>query len=405
MKKARIVLFLLALVGLIASILLTQLHYKVEKSGFESKSFCNVSEFIDCDSVVASEYSSVRLPFLTIPNSELGILYYLIILIGLLYAGWTSDRPDAGRPTMGFLFLSLAFANVYSVVMAYISLGLLGVLCVMCLTTYVVNALLLLFFPSAMGIGWSGVPAFVAGYLRSLPRLWPHMAATAAVVGIGVIFFMGLNPTAHRAHVPVPRDLYLKSFESLPVQEIDVTGRPFWGNPNARVKVVEFSDFQCPFCRRAAFTLKPYLKAHKDDVALYFLHYPLDATCNPAVPQGGHPVACLAAKASVCAAKQGKFWDYHDGVFENQEKLSRAVLVAQASKVGLDGPGFESCLASDEAMEAVKKDVEQGGKISIQGTPSLFINGRLFRDWPDPERMRMVIESIIESGESGRAKK
>lgn len=395
MKKARIALFLLALAGFVTSILLTQLHYKVEKSGFESKSFCNISEFIDCDSVVASRYSSVRLPFLTIPNSELGILYYLILMTGLLYAGWTSVRPDAGRPTMGFLFLSVVLANVYSVVMAYISLGLLGVLCAMCFVTYVVNALLLLLFPSAMGSGWRDIPSLVSGYLATRPRLWGHMAATAVVLGFGIVFFMGLNPEAHRPHVPVPRDLYLKAFTSLPVQEIDLTGRPFWGNPNARVKIVSFSDFQCPFCRRAAFTLKPYLKAHKDDVVLYFLNYPLDSACNPMIQQGGHPVSCLAAKASVCANKQGRFWDYHDLVFENQARLSRSVLVELASKAGLDGPLFETCLASDEAIEAVKRDVEQGSKIAVQGTPSVYINGRLFRDWPDPDRIRMVIEGEL----------
>jgi protein-disulfide isomerase len=236
------------------------------------------------------------------------------------------------------------------------------------------------------------MPTLVAGYITTRPRLWGHLGGTLAIVGLGTVFFMGLNPSAHRPRVPVPRDLYLKAYESLPVRDIDVVGRPFWGNPNARVKIVEFSDFQCPFCRRAAFTLKPYLKAHQDDVALYFVNFPLDPTCNPMIEQAGHPVSCLAAKASVCAAKQGRFWDYHDLAFENQSRLSRSVLVELASKAQLDGPAFETCLASDEALDFVKKDVEQGSRIPVQGTPSIFINGRLFRDWPDPERIRMVIE-------------
>jgi protein-disulfide isomerase len=307
---------------------------------------------------------------------------------------------------MGFLFLSLIFANVYSAVMAYLSVGVLGVLCVMCFATYIANFLMLLLFPAAMGLRYAEVPSFVGRYLGSVvgssggspakdlkPRLGLHLGLTLAIAAFGLVFFFGLNPAVHRPYIPVPRDLYVKAFNALPVQEIDVSGRPFWGNPRAKVKIVAFSDFQCPFCRRAAFTLKPYLKSYKDDVAVYFMNYPLDSVCNPAIEQEGHPVACLAAKAGVCAAKQGKFWDYHDRVFENQKRLSRAVLVDLAAKVGLDGPAFESCLASDEVLEAVKKDAEEGAKLELKGTPAIYVNGRFFRDWPDPERVRMVIES------------
>lgn len=395
-------LFLLAVVGLVASILLTHLHYKVEHSGFEEKSFCNVSEFIDCDAVVASRYSSVRTPFLSVPNSELGIIYYLLVMIGLIYASWQNDRPEAQRGTLGFLFLSMIFASAYSVLMAYLSIGVLGVLCAMCLTTYVANFLMLFFFPAALGLRYADVPAFVGRYVGSVfksgdgdlkPRLPLHLGATIVLTGLGILFFFGLNPAAHRPYIPIPKDLYLKAFHELPVQDIDVSGRPFWGNPNAKVKIVEFSDFQCPFCRRAAFTLKPYLKAYKEDVALYFVNYPLDPTCNAAIQHEGHPVACLAAKAGVCAAKQGRFWSYHERVFENQKRLSRAALIEFAADEKLDGPMFESCLASDEAMEVVKKDADQGTKLQIQGTPAVYINGRFFRDWPDPERVRMVIEA------------
>jgi protein-disulfide isomerase len=272
----------------------------------------------------------------------------------------------------------------------------------MCLSTYIVNFLMLLFFPAAMGFGYSEVPTFIGSYLGSVfkpgggelkPRLPLHLGATIALTALGLLFFFGLNPEAHRPHIPVPRDLYLKAFHELPVQDIDVAGRPFWGNPNAKVKIVEFSDFQCPFCRRAAFTLKPYLKAYKEDVALYFVNYPLDPACNPAIQHAGHPVACLAAKAGVCAEKQGKFWSYHDRLFENQKRLSRATLIELAAEEMLDGPMFETCLASDEALEIVKKDAEKGTKLQIQGTPAVYINGRFFRDWPDPERVRMVIEA------------
>jgi protein-disulfide isomerase/uncharacterized membrane protein len=386
---------------LIASILLTQLHYKVDKEGFEEKSFCNFSEFIDCDTVVASRYSSVRTPYLTIPNSELGIIYYVLVLLGLLYAAGSLGQPDRRRGTLGFLFVSVLFAFVYSLFMAYLSIAKLNALCLMCSATYAVNLLMLLVFPAAIGIGFAEVPSFFANYVGSVfgaaselkPRLVFHLGATVILVVFGLIFFRGLNPLVHKPHVPVPRGLYLKAFNDLPVQDIDSAGRPFWGNPNAKVKIVEFSDFQCPFCRRAAFTLKPYLKSYKNDLAFYYMNFPLDSACNPMIEHTVHPVSCLAAKAGVCAAKQSKFWEYHDQVFENQKRLSRNVLLELAAKVGLDGPLFENCLVSDDTQAVIARDVEQGAKAQIQGTPSIFINGRLFRDWPDPERIRLIIEA------------
>jgi len=412
-KKARLVLFLLAVVGLIASILLTQLHYRVEKNGFEEKSFCNVSEFIDCDAVVASQYSSIKSPFLSVPNSELGILYYLLVLIGLVYVALKGNGQLAGqdgdpkglsgiqRGTLGFLFLSMIFACAYSVFMAYLSLSVLGVLCAMCFTTYVVNFLMLLVFPLALGVRYEQVPSFIGRYLALLigkgddslrPRIVFHLFGTILLTAFGLIFFFGLNPEAHRPYRPIPRDLYLKAFRESPVQDIDVSGRPFWGNPNAKVKIVEFSDFQCPFCRRAAFTLKSFLKAYKNDVALYFMNFPLDPTCNPVIQHTGHPLACLAAKAAVCASKQGKFWPYYERVFENQKKLSMSALIEMAAAERLNGPAFESCLASDDSLEIIKNDAAQGVNLKIEGTPAIYINGRFFRDWPDSERLRMVIE-------------
>jgi protein-disulfide isomerase/uncharacterized membrane protein len=399
-KNAKIALFLLASVGLIASILLTQLHYKVDRNGFDEKSFCNVSEFVDCDTVVASRYSSVKTPFLTVPNSEIGMIYYLLMLLGLGYAG-AARHADRRRGTLAFLFVSMIFASAYSVFMAYLSVSKLGVICLMCATTYFVNFLMLLTFPSALGLRFKEVPKFLARYVGAVfgaasdlkPRLVFHLGATLALLGFGLVFFRGVNPAVHKPYVPIPRDMYLNAFEATPVEEIDTAGRPFWGNPNAKVKIVEFSDFQCPFCRRAAFTLKPFLKSYKNDIAFYYLNFPLDSACNALLQQTMHPVACLAAKGGVCAAKQGKFWEYHDQVFENQKRLSRSVLIEVAARVGLDGPSFESCLVSDDAQVAIGRDVEQGGKVHVEGTPSIYINGRLFRDWLDPERVRLVIEA------------
>jgi protein-disulfide isomerase len=145
----------------------------------------------------------------------------------------------------------------------------------------------------------------------------------------------------------------------------------------------------------AAFTLKPYLKEYRNDIRLVYLNYPLDNACNVKIGHAMHPVSCLAAKAGACAHKMGKFWEYHDLVFENQKRLSRSTLLEIADQVHLDKAGFEACLASDEAAKIVQDDLAQGEIMDVHGTPSLFLNGRLFKDWTNPNRLRTILEAEI----------
>lgn len=390
-QKIFLVLLVLSALGLTASLLMTKLHYGLNARGLEEKSFCNVSDFFDCDSALASRYSIIRTRFGSIPTSELGTLFYLLAGFGFLYA-WASAQR---RTVLSFLFLSLIPATLYSLVMAYISIFKLGVLCLLCLTTYLCNFLLLLLIPSAAGARFRDFFAF----LRSArPGLIFYSVFTLLFFVIGLLSFRGLNPKIHKAYARVPTKDYLKLFYAIPQETLDLSGRPTWGNPHAKVTVIEFSDFQCPFCRRAAFSLKAYLKEYEKKIRFLFVNYPLDNACNPSIPHAMHPVACLAAKASLCAHQQDRFWDYHDRVFENQKRLSRTTLLRLARESWLDVPRFEQCLVSDETAGRLKEDVETGSRVKVRGTPAVFINGRYFGDWPDPEKLRIVIEAETTGG-------
>lgn len=366
--------------------------------GLEEKSFCHVSEFIDCDTAMASRYSRIKTPYGTILTSELGILYYLLVALGLLYA---QVSPN-GRATLAFLFVSSLFAIVESVAMAYLSVFRLDVLCLLCFTTYFCNLLLALLFPVALGIRYSEVPKFIGGYIRSFfgkgemkARPLFHLGMTLLILVVGIVFFRGLNPGVHKAHAEISSVDYVRIFNAIPSKPIDTAGRPYWGEGDGRVTLVEFSDFQCPFCRLAAFTLKPYLKEFQKNIRFVFMNYPLDNSCNPAIPHPMHPVSCMAAKAGICANQMGKFWEYHDKVFENQKKLSRDTLLKLAPEVGLNQEAFEKCLVSDETAALLKKDIDEGAKLDIRGTPSVYLNGRPLREWPNPDRLRTLLEAEI----------
>ncbi|PYV16925.1 MAG: thioredoxin [Acidobacteria bacterium] len=138
------------------------------------------------------------------------------------------------------------------------------------------------------------------------------------------------------------------------------------GNPAAPVTIVEFSDFQCPYCKKVTATLNDLLAKYQGRVKLGYRDFPMRQL---------HPHAEIAAEAGRCAEEQGKFWEYHDALFADQTKLDEAGLEATAQKLGLDEKSFQSCLASGKFKAQVEQDVQDGSKAGVSGTPGFFING------------------------------
>jgi protein-disulfide isomerase len=138
------------------------------------------------------------------------------------------------------------------------------------------------------------------------------------------------------------------------------------GDPQAPVTIVEFSDFQCPFCRKTESTLNDLLTKYKGRVKLAYMDFPLLEI---------HSQAQKAAEAARCAGEQGKFWGYHDALYADQTKLSEAELLTHARTMNLDEKSFQSCLTSGKFKSKVEADLEQGKKAGVAGTPGFFING------------------------------
>jgi len=147
------------------------------------------------------------------------------------------------------------------------------------------------------------------------------------------------------------------------------------GNPKARVMIVEFSDYQCPFCGQVESTLKSVLAKHEDTVALAFRDMPIVQI---------HPLAQGAAEASRCAGEQGKFWEYHDLLFGDQGSLDRNGLIVKAAKLQLDAKKFEACISSEKFKAQVLQDNQDGLRAGVSGTPGFFING-IFVSGAQPE--------------------
>jgi len=152
------------------------------------------------------------------------------------------------------------------------------------------------------------------------------------------------------------------------VQYIPVEGSPSMGPATAPVTIVEFSDFECPFCSRVGGPLKQAVAHYDGKVRLVFKQFPLNF----------HKNAQLAAEASLAAAEQGRFWEMHDALFQNQKALSRPDIEAFAEGLGLDMDRFRNALDTKSFRDEVAADVKLGQQVGVRGTPTVFINGRRF---------------------------
>lgn len=167
----------------------------------------------------------------------------------------------------------------------------------------------------------------------------------------------------------------------------DLSDEPMLGNPDAPVTIIEFSDFECPYCSRAANgPIKQVIKEYVDTgkAKLIFRQYPLPFHAN----------AQIAAEASECANEKGKFWELHDMIFANQGSLSREALIEWAKGMGVTG--IEECLDSGKYTQETANDMAEGQQAGIQGTPSFFINGKLIVGAQPFEAFRQVIDAELE---------
>lgn len=164
-----------------------------------------------------------------------------------------------------------------------------------------------------------------------------------------------------------------------------VEGDHVRGNPNADIVIIEYGDFQCPYCARAHPTLSGLQKQYGERIALVYRHLPL----------GMHPYAESAAEAAEAAGAQGKFWEMHDTLFEHLAQMAPAQLPLLAQGLGLDAARFEADLAQRRHRERIQSQAEEAHSLGASGTPSFFINGERYQGDSDRESLTAAVERYL----------
>lgn len=349
-------------------------------------SFCAVSEGMNCETVALSSWSA----FLGAPNSVWALAAYAF---GALLAGLAATRRRDG------LFFGLLSA--YGLGLAAFSLWLLGVmhfvigsLCILCLALDVVNLSVLAFaVVAARGVG---VP-LLRGPLRDVAALVrrPLVALALAAAGFGLLAgawaygnALARDTGAERAPRPAAHVEPHADGGSCgggdttapragPQTGVTEAGVPWIGAANPVVEIHEFTDYECPHCRRAHMMVRKILSTAGDRVRVYHRHLPLDQACNPTLKKPLHRRACELSRVAVCAGRQGRFWEMNDLLFQSSDEIREKELSARelAARLELDADAFACCMDEESTRAAVAGDVTEATTLGVKGTPAFVIGG------------------------------
>ncbi|MCP4599754.1 MAG: thioredoxin domain-containing protein [Proteobacteria bacterium] len=366
-KKGRVVLLIslvLCIVGLGVAIELTKIHY-FSHTKPDYSSVCAISENINCETVAQSPFSV----FIRAPVSVWGIFGYT--LIGFM-AIWGLTRKSL-HPTWphGTLLVFYAVSTIASVMLGYISVTKIDSLCLFCATLYTINlALFILGVVSVVQLRASPLRLLIADLKALFSRL--RVSAVLIIVAGGAVTALNIAIPPYWQHPGWTELPSLTSGED--------NGCHWIGAKNPIVTVVEFSDYQCPHCRKAHKEMRGKAAQYPDEVRLIHNHLPLDNACNAAIKRPFHNRACEFSKAAECAAEQGKFWEMNDALFSIQDKIpTRDVNVARlAVQIGLDRSAFNQCMADEGIPDCILKDLEKARFLDVEGTPTFFIGSQSY---------------------------
>ena len=319
----------------------------------EGPSLCDAGATFSCSTVNQSVYSEIA----GVPIAMIGFANYFVTMI-LAF----QSRQEKYQSVGALLTLTYGFSLLYSMVLAYLSSVEIGAWCLFCISLYGLNAIGL----------WGAL-----SLKKRLPDVGPFAGASLGTAiftfVFGIIFGNAMMPKAEMGATTENiniMDVVEKLEMDLPLDGSE----PVLGNAKGTIQLVEFADFECPHCAKAAPELKDLI-ANNNHVSLKFKHYPISNQCNPNIQHEGHANACQAAYATDCAGQQGLFWELSRLVFKNQKYLSAKDLEFLAEQVGVDMPKFKACLQDEKIKAGVTSDINAADVIGLTGTPSVYVKG------------------------------
>lgn len=369
------ILMILTLVTMAVHLYLSLQHYQLKLGLSQSPAVCNVSSTFNCDAVGISRFATL----FGMPMALLGLItqgVFLIYLVAVRY-----NLSSSTNHLRRFLFWFSLFVFGVSLVMGFFSSFYLGTYCLFCIAVYVLSLI-------QLGAAWKvqdssplkhvgeDIKEFVSAskWILILALLIPAFGWVGNSVILDSYGFGRINLLIRDS---------LAQWESEPLQNFNKDlGLSVSRSQEPTFTIVEFADFLCPHCKTASPTLEAFTQAHPE-AQLIFKVFPLDGKCNKALQREGDGLRCRLSAAVFCAQSLNqKGWDAHHWIFERQEKFAGGLDFNQAlsemgQALGLDLEKIKTCLDSDATHEAILAQANEGAQAKIQGTPTIFVNGKM----------------------------
>ncbi len=269
-------------------------------------------------------------------------------------------------------------------------------LCILCMAIDIINVTFLGMAIFAIKSSGSGIGNSIRSDFADLFR-HPLRLAALCVAGFGLLAAAALiGPRLIPAESPGHQGHAHSSSGQCSVDEngpaadvqrgVSPDGHPWIGAANPTVEVQEFTDYECPFCRKAHMTVRQLLSSNPG-MRVYHRHFPLDNSCNPGIAQPFHARACELSRAAVCAQDQGRFWEMNDLLFQQSQEIKEDdIPVAElAARLELDADRFSCCMADDSRFATMRADLAEGNRLGLKGTPAFIINGNVYYGKIPPE--------------------
>lgn len=365
-KKKTIFITLFALIGLVLTVELTLIFFKVNFNDSYSASFCSVNNLIDCDGVAKTNYSL----FLGIPLSLWGMFFYTLTLF-LNYVHLIQNRfkntifdvfknPKSYIATLGLLSFAI------SMCLATISIFKINKICVLCFITYFIDLFIALCAKTKGSFFIVDIKNTVLDFLDGVKRY--------TLLFIIVLFaFIGILVYTSTSLVFSPQQKVQKSFQEfieMDKNKYAVSGNVM-GDPKGD-KIYVYSDFMCPFCRVTNIMVSKFAHEQKGVLVIHE-NYPLDTECNKYIPHTVHPGACTLARYALAAKKQNKYWDMANLIFD-EHPASEADILRLSDKIDIDIVKLVEDVSSKEVQDELLSQIDGAYKRGIFGTPTIVID-------------------------------